>query len=914
MNVRYVTKRKGFKEEVNVDKINKRLKYLISEPTVLKNVDCFKLIQHTVQQINDNIETSKIDTYMSNLSASLGTVHIDYLTLAGRIAINNHHKNTLESFSDKMEILYMRKDIHGKICPLLNNEFYKFVKKNKKQIDKYIDYDRDYYIDYFGFKTLERGYLLKVNEKIVERPQDLFMRVAIQLYIPEELKKYKDPSVMDKIKKVYNRISQKYYVHATPTLFNTGTVQGSYSSCFLLGTEDSRKGIMKTLDDCSEISKKAGGIGVHVSNIRGKGSIIRGTNGKSSGLVPFLRLFNDNARAFNQGGKRLGSFAIYIEPHHPDILEFLDLRKNVGDENMRCRDLFLAVWVNDLFMERVRSDSLWSLFCPDQCPKLNECYGEEYKKLYLKYEESNLYVRQIKAREIFNSIMDSVKESGIPYVCHKDAVNRCNMQSNIGIIKSSNLCSEITIYSDSKQYGTCNLASICLPKYVEDTWSQEELKQSEKRELNHDFPLHPKFNFKLLAEVAGELTENLNQVIDKNYNPTVECVRSNFNHRPIGIGVQGLADVFLKFRIPFESDEAKDLNKKIFEAIYYGALTRSTELAKEKYLEIYHYLDEKTDCEKKQKEYKYYLYPKKVLNDIINNSYMETIENLQSPYIELSEKDKQSIKNKIAGIYKKESELDCFTNIEDIPKTIGAYPSYLLNEGSHISKGTFHWELFGLTEDDLSGLFDWESLQMHIKIYGVRNSLLCAAMPTASTSQIMGCSQGFEPYVSNIYKRKTNAGEYVVINKYLMKDLQDTGLWTNKIKNYIMLNNGSIQNIDGIPNNFKQLYKTAWEIKQKNIIEMGRDRQAFIDQSQSMNLFVEELDIRKFTALQFYSWRCGLKTGSYYIRTRPAMVAQKFTISPEIQKEFELQQLLKEQEKNKTLIDDEEEICLMCSS
>jgi len=935
----YVIKRTGEREEVDISKIQKRIKYLVNEPYPLYTINEFELSKNVIDKINSGIKTSTIDTYTADLAASLSVHNRDYLILAGRIVINNHHKKTLNSFSDKIELLYLRKDDNDVINPLIGNKFYKYVKKNKSKINRYIDYERDYLFDFFGFRTLEKGYLMRIKNKIIERPQDLIMRVAIQIAMPNELKYFNDQNYLDKIFHIYDRISNKYYTHATPTLFNSGTQQCNLSSCFLLGTEDSREGIMKTLDDCTEISKYAGGIGIHISNWRASGSTIRGTNGKSSGVVPFLRQFNDAARAFNQGGKRNGSFSVYIEPHHPDILKFLDLRKNVGDENQRCRDLFLAVWISDLFMERVKNDEKWSLFCPDMCPLLNDVYGKEYEELYLKYEKKGVMKEVINAREIWKAIFDSQKDSGLPYIGYKDNVNKSNMQSNLGVIRSSNLCHEIMLSSDSKEYACCNLASICLPKFVEDTWNTEELQLPEenRRVLNHEFPINPVMNLELLAKISGEITENINNVIDKNWNPTIETARSNFNHRPIGIGVQGLADVFMKFRISFESDKAKNLNKKIFEAIYYGALTKSTEISKQIYKNTYKEVlnlkksnenneenyetkenntneENNINEENKQKQYDFCLYPKDVFDDIVEKIYKPFNRKFLSNYNEFSEKDQKSLKNKIIGNLKKENVLHSFSSPEEIPKTIGTYPSYSYNSGSHIFNGKFHWEVFGLNKEKLSGLFDWETLRNHIKLYGVRNSVLCAAMPTASTAQIMGFSSCFEPYVSNIYKRTTLAGEYLVINKYLMKDLQDAGLWNNEIRTYLSLNNGSIQNIIGIPKNMKEIYKTIWEIKQSCIVNMAADRQPFIDQSQSMNLFMEEFTYERFHKIQFYIWKKHLKTGSYYVRTRPATKGNNFTISPEMKKKLELQEILKQQEKDKSSIEEEKEICLMCSA
>jgi ribonucleotide reductase alpha subunit len=835
------------------------------------------------------------------------------------------------------------------------------------------------------------------------------MRVAIHLHIGTDKDNEK---VLELILTTYNHLSNKYYTHATPTLFNAGTPKGNYSSCFLLGSDDSREGIMKTLDDCTQISKWSGGIGFHMSMWRASGSLIRGTNGDSSGIVPFLKLFNDGARAFNQGGKRMGSFAAYLEPHHPDIMNFLQLRRNSGDENMRTRDLFLALWISDLFMERVEADAQWSTFCPDECPGLNKCWGDEYKQLYLKYENEGLSRRSFSARDVWKAVFESQKESGMPYLLYKDAANRNSMQKNIGTIASSNLCvsgdtkiltdkghleikqltesippihnvwngeeytpaifaktgqdkellhltlvdgttikctpehrfiipwgwrdtdeklflardlivgmelirysetscstrlveisdisvsdfredtycfnepklhrgifngiltancSEIMLYSDTKEYAVCNLASICLPQFVEDAHTPTELEQEPIRTLNHEFPVHPVFNYKKLIEIVCELVVNLNNVIDKNWNPVIESARSNFFHRPIGIGIQGLADVFLKFRVAFDSDKAKELNKKIFETIYYSAVSKSSEICR--------------------------LYYKSVVAQIRATS---------KPYIhKIFTKE---VRSQYPDLKRDESKI-VFNTVEEVVKTIGTYPTYLDNGGSPMANGKFHWELFGLTKENLSGMYDWETLRNHVATYGVRNSLLVALMPTASTSQIMGSSSCFEPYVSNIYKRKTLAGEFIIVNKYLIHDLQKYGLWSDTMKQYLIANNGSIQNIEGIPSNMKEMYKTVWEIKQKSIIDMAVDRQAFVDQSQSMNLYLEEFTFGKFNSMQLYAWKRGLKTGCYYQRTRSAIMAQKFTIDTDIQSRMSLVP-----EEDVVNIYEPEDLCLMCGS
>lgn len=835
----FVIKRKGNKEEVNFDKVNTRIKWLVNEPFELKNVKTSQLAQKVIQSLYDGIHTDEIDNYTANLSASLSIDHREYSILAGRIVINNCHKNTLNSFKDKNNKLYLRTDSHGTICPLISDEFYKFIEKNQKEIENKIDYTRDYLIDFFGFKTLENGYLLKIDEKLVERPQDMYMRVAI--FIHMNVKDYKCKNSLERIFETYDMLSNKYFIHATPTLFNAGTTRPALASCFLLGTHDSLHGIMKTATDCAAISKLAGGIGFHFSNWRSEGALIRSTNGKSNGTVPFLRIFNDIARAFNQGGKRLGSFAVYIEPHHPDILNFLNLRRNHGDENLRTRDLFMALWISDLFMERVESDEKWSTFDPDDCKGLNDCYGDEYKKLYEKYELDGKATNTYRAREIWQAVYTSQKESGMPYVLYKDNVNNNNNQSNMGIIKSSNLCCEITIYSDESEYGVCVLSSICLPNFVEDTYSEEDLMMGDDdmRQLDNEFPLNPKINYEALVKTAGIVCRNLNNVIDKNLYPCPEAEKSSIRGRPIGIGVQGLSDVFYKFKTPFDSDLAKQINKKIFEAIYFGALSMSTQLAKEKYI-----------------------YTKKMSDKL------------------------------------------------DIPETIGAYPAYLDNDGCPLSNGKFHWKMYGLEEKDLSGSFRWDILQDHIKTYGVRNSLLTALMPTASTSHLNGNIECFEPITSNMYKRKVLAGEFIIINKYLVKDLMDLNLWNQDMINYLKINGGSIQGIDGLPKGFKDLYRTAWEIPQKSIIEMSADRQPFIDQSQSMNLFFSDFTFNKFSSAQFYAWKKKLKTGSYYIRTQASVAPQKFTVNPDDEN-----MLKKFNVKTDNLeVKNDDDICLLCSS
>ena len=848
----FVIKRKGHSENVNFDKIHTRIKTLVQNPYELKYVNASQLTQKVIQNIYDGISTSDIDNYTANISASLSVENREYAVLSGRIVISNCHKNTLSSFKDKMYKLYMRTDSEGKCCPLISNEMYKFIDKNQIVIESKIDYNRDYTHDFFGFRTLEKGYLLQTDGKIVERPQDLFMRVAISIHLDPT--NYKCQKTINNILDTYDFMSLKYFIHATPTLFNAGTNMQALASCFLIGSEDSLEGIMNTATTCANISKLAGGIGFHFSDWRSSGALIRSTNGNSGGTIPFLRIFNDIARAFNQGGKRLGSFAAYLEPHHPDIMAFLNLRKNHGDENLRTRDLFLALWISDLFMTRVKDDAEWSTFNPDECRGLTDCYGDAYEKLYLSYEDAKKSVKTYRARDIWSAIFQSQKESGLPYILYKDNVNNYNNQSNMGVIKSSNLCCEITIYSDSKEFGTCVLGSICLPKFITDSYAPYE---DSTRILDDEYPIHPVFDYEELARIAGVLCRNLDNIIDKNMYPCEEAKLSSMRGRPIGIGVQGLADVFYKFKISFDSDEAKKINKKIFEAIYYGAVSMSTKIAKERYFEY-----------------------KKIIGN--------------SPNI-------------------------------DTPKTIGEYPAYLENGGSPLANGKFTWEMYGLKQTDLSGLFDWDTVRNHVKMYGVRNSLLTALMPTASTSHINGNVECFEPLTSNMYKRKVLSGEFIIINKYMVKDLQDMGLWTEDMITYLKVNGGSVQGIDGLPLKFKSIYRNVWEIPQKVIMDLCIDRQPFIDQSQSMNLFFQDYTYDKFSSSQFHAWSNKLKTGSYYIRTQASVAPQKFTVNPNDAESLKRFSVVNQADKNfsdKILINaidnleikDDSEICLLCSA
>jgi ribonucleoside-diphosphate reductase alpha chain len=686
------------------------------------------------------------------------TTHPDYAKLAARISVSNLHKNTKKSFSETMDDLYTYVNPRtGKKAPLLSDEVYKIIQKNADKLDSSIIYNRDFGYDFFGFKTLERSYLLKLNGQIVERPQHMLMRVSIGIHLDD----------IDAALETYELMSKRYFTHATPTLFNSGTPKPQMSSCFLLAMkDDSIDGIYDTLKQTAKISQSAGGIGLSIHNVRATGSYIAGTNGTSNGIVPMLRVFNDTARYVDQGGgKRKGSFAIYVEPWHADIFDFLELKKNHGKEEMRARDLFYAMWTPDLFMKRVEQDAEWTLMCPNECPNLYDVHGEEFDELYLKYESEGKGRKTIKARDLWEKILESQIETGTPYMLYKDAANRKSNQKNLGTIRSSNLCTEIMEYTSADEIAVCNLASIALPMFVKDG----------------------KFDHQSLFDVTVRVTKNLNRVIDRNYYPVKEAENSNFRHRPVGLGVQGLADTFIMLRLPFTSEKAKELNQDIFETLYFAAVTASTEEAK---------------------------------------------------------KD-------------------------------GPYETY---KGSPMSKGEFQHNLWGIKDEELSGRWDWASLRKTVKKQGVRNSLLVAPMPTASTSQILGNNECFEPYTSNIYTRRVLSGEFIVVNKHLLEDLVERGLWNEDMKQELMRNNGSIQNIEGIPEDIKELYRTVWEMSMKDIIDMSRHRGYFIDQSQSLNLFMEGATMAKLTSMHFYGWKSGLKTGMYYLRTKSAVDAIKFTL------------------------------------
>ena len=768
-----VVTRSGKLEKVSFDKIIDRLAPLCSELDS-KYIDPILVARDTITNMYDKITTKQLDNLSADICASKIAIHPDFGKLSSRISVSNLHKETKENYMEVVNDLYNLK--------LVSEKFYQFVKNNSEPLQNMIDYNRDFLFDFFGFKTFERSYLFrdKIKNMIIERPQHLWMRVSIQVHglmeqIPNETR-------LALIKETYDAMSLQYFTHATPTLFNSGTERPQMSSCFLMSIEDNIENIFKVAGDMGKISKFAGGIGVHLHAIRAKGSLIRGTNGKSSGIIPLCKHIESIAKYINQGGKRNGSIACYLEPWHADIFDFIDLRKNMGDENLRARDLFLALWIPDLFMKRVQEKGKWSLMCPDKCPGLSDVYGEEFEKLYCKYETEGRYNKQVEAEELWKHIIDSQIETGMPYVSFKDHVNRKSNQMNIGVIKSSNLCNEIVEVSNTNETAVCNLGSLCLKMFIEEDKNGNKV-----------------YNFEKLRKYTRILTRNLNNVIDLNYYPIPETKYSNMKNRPVGIGVQGLADVFCIMKYSFESNEARELNRKIFEHIYFAALEMSNELAKE----------------------------------------------------------------------------------------FGPYETF---KGSPFSKGLLQWHLWNVDPKTLSQELDWNKLVNDIKQYGTRNSLLTACMPTASTSQIMKNYECFEPYSSNMFLRTTLAGEYIIINEHLVRDLIKLDLWNKEIYDEIIYFNGSIQKIQGIPDkntlgyDLKEIYKTAFEITGKAIVNLSVDRGPFIDQTQSLNIFQDIPNTSKLTSSHFYAWKHGLKTGMYYLRTKPAVDAIKFGIDPIVKK------------------------------
>lgn len=755
----YVITRSGEKEPIKFDKITERIEQLCFDLD-RSFVDPMKIAKKVIEGIYDGITTKELDQLAAETAAYLSTQHPDYSTLAGRIAVSNLHKETRGCFSENIKAMFNYIDpIRNEPAPLISRELYEVVMANAHKLDKAVQDRRDYNYDYFGYKTLEKSYLLRMNGKIVERPGQMLMRVSLGIHLEN----------IDDAINTYNGMSEKLFTHASPTLFNSGTTKAQLSSCFLLAMkDDSIEGIYETLKQTALISQSAGGIGLSIHNIRAKGSFIKGTNGTSNGIVPMLKVFNDTARYVDQGGgKRKGAFAVYLEPWHADIFDFLEMKKNTGKEEQRARDLFYALWIPDLFMKRVEEDGMWSLFCPHEAPGLADCYGKEFEALYTSYEEKGLAKKTVRAQDVWFAVLESQIETGSPYMLYKDAANEKSNQKNLGTIKSSNLCTEILEYTAPDEVAVCNLASVALNKFVDHSTGK------------------PVYNHKKLYEIVYQMTVNLNRIIDINFYPVEEARNSNMRHRPIGLGVQGLADTFFEMRVPFESKEALKLNNEIFETIYFAAVTASKDAA---------------------------------------------------------------IKE-------------------------GPYSTYA---GSPMSQGIFQFDMWGVKPT--SGNWDWAGLKAEVAKHGVRNSLLVAPMPTASTSQILGNNECFEPITSNIYVRRVLSGEFAVVNRFLVNDLIKLGQWNDKMRNEIIANNGSVQNIASIPDELKALYKTVWEIKQKSIIDMSAGRGPYIDQGQSLNVFVEDPNFGKLSSMHFYAWKAGLKTGMYYLRTRAAVNAVQFTV------------------------------------
>ena len=845
-----VTKRDGTFQDIQFDKILTRVKKIGQQANVSINFSA--LVMKIIDQLYDGIPTTKIDELTAQQCATQSSQHPDYGTLASYIIISNHHKNTNPSFVSVMKSLYEFKDKSNNHTPLISESTWNIISNNSELLEKTVsEYSKnDFLFDYFGFKKLERAYLMRINGVVQERPQYMWMRVSIGIH-------------GDDIKKVCNTftlMSEKYFTHATPTLFNAGTQRPQLSSCYLIAMEsDSLDGIFNTLKECANISKWAGGVGLHIHNIRAAGSLIRGTNGLSTGIVPMLRVFNNTARYIDQGGRRNGSFAIYLEPWHSDVLDFLELKKNQGDEEAKARDLFYSLWIPDLFMEKIKTNEDWCLFCPDECPGLSDVCGAEFKKLYETYESQGKYRRKIKSRDLWFKILDSQMETGTPYLCYKDASNMKSNQKNLGVIKSSNLCAEIIQYSDKDETAVCNLASIALNRFV--------VVNPDNGKLY--------FDYDRLHNVVRVVTQNLNRVIDVNYYPTDKTRVSNMRHRPIGIGIQGLADVFFMMNIAFYSEDALNINRMIFETIYHAALVESNEISKER--AIY----------------------------FASNPVTSACSNDNTRFI-LTAEEEEKLKHK--------------------PDLLGSYSSFI---GSPTSEGIFQFDMWNI--QPIPGRYDWAHLRKQIIRYGLRNSLLVAPMPTASTSQILGNNECFEPITSNIYMRRTLAGEFIMINKYLIKEFLELGIWNERIKNNIIANRGSIQQLTDLPgltDHIKNKYKTVWEIPMKHLIDMSAERGAFICQSQSLNLWLEEPNYNTLTSMHFYAWTRGLKTGIYYLRRKPKHQAQQFTIEPEnhdsnknndtVDKNDEFNSYVKggsESTSNvNTIHSNENDVCEMCSS
>lgn len=896
----FVCKRSGKHEPVKFDKITERIKKLL-QPNEIDYVDPIIIAQKVVATIFPGISTVELDIQSAEICANLSTVHHYYSNVAGRILVSNLHKSTSNHFVDKM--LHIQKSLD-----IFDEKWISWLKKNKKEINDMMDYTRDFKYDYFAFKTLEKAYLFKIDDQIIERPQDVFMRVASFL----------NQGNLENTKKTYDYMSLGFYTHATPTLFNSGYKRSQLSSCFLLGTDDSMDGITHTWESVSKISKWSGGIGIHISNIRAKNSKIRGTNGLSSGIIPMLKVYNEIARYVNQGGKRKGSIAIYLEPWHPEILAFLDLRKNFGAETERARDLFLALWIPDLFMKCVEQDGIWYLMCPDECPGLPDVYGDEFETLYNKYVSEGKFRQKIEARKLMKAILDAQLETGTPYLLFKDTVNKKSNQKNIGTIKSSNLCSEILLYSDSKEYAVCNLCSIAINHFINpfvqehkftfyskplckqsrfirnflknNKWDFEEIDGTTIQPHIEHLPIvhygetiiggfnelykftTGKYDYQKLQDIAYTATINLDKVIDFNFYPTIETKFSNMKHRPIGVGIQGLADTLALLKIPFDSDEAVELNAKIMETIYYGCMLASKDIAKSRHDKM------KLLMESNITFPEYYTYE-----------------------FHIDDKELDSIYH------------DVKPNIYELNRKTQYYGSYSSFDGSPFSQGIFQFDMWNVKP---SMTDKWDELKEQVKIYGVRNSQLTSLMPTATTSQIMGNNECFEYFTNNIYTRRTLAGDFPLVNKYLMNDLISVGLWNTELKDLILSYNGSIAEIQNIPIEFKKMYQTIWEIKQIWTLKQAISRAPFIDQTQSMNIYMAVPDYQKLFSSHMYAWKNGLKTAIYYLRTRPAQDAIKFTVDPNIQKnnQIENEQQIQTSITKRFVKPKDDEVCENCSA
>ena len=961
-----VITRSGEVEDVSFDKITERLKQL-SFGLNSNYVDYTSIARDTIARMPPLISTEDLDNLAADVCATQIVKHPDFNKFAARITVSNLHKSTHESFYTVMQILYQTKNSDGEHTPIISKELWELTKKNKKRIEAEIDFSRDYNFDFFGIKTLERAYLLRqkvdlniktknkdnnsISGKIIERPQHMWMRVSLGIHGDD----------LDSAFESYHLMSKMCFTHATPTLFNSGTPSSQLSSCFLLGMDDSIKGIYKTLSDCAEISKRAGGIGIHINAIRSKGSIIKGTNGRSDGVVPMCRVINETATYVNQSGKRKGSIAVYIEPWHADIESFVKLRHQTGDQSQRAQDLFLALWIPDLFMERVKTNGYWSLMCPDECKGLVSTYGEEFNELYKKYEEEGKYKKKIKAQDLWFKIMESQIKTGLPYMAYKDSVNKKTNQNNLGVIRSSNLCCEIVQYSSDKEYSVCNLASISLPKcinypkigekikiYTKDGCkyckmskqyltnlgyeyeeilmnNDEERKKFYKKENVNTVPqiyigeeriggyieiieenrFKLSFDFKKLRLISRVITKNLNKIIDINFYPVYETKLSNLRHRPMGIGIQGLADVYNILELSWGSEEATNLNKKIFETIYYESLKESNRLAiaREKGMKrIKEILSENVKSNKLNNKIKDEIQKIYDLKVIDTTEYIDQLKGLidnKKFFIELPDlyNSEMIFDNKeLQSLYHKFKPLK-----EEIMREsqLGSYASFI---GSNFSKGKFQFNLWGLKDKDLLMGYDWDKLRENVLKHGTRNSLLTALMPTASTSQILGNNECFEPYTSNLYVRTTLAGEYIVMNKHLVKKLMELGLWTDEIRNEIIYFNGSIREIKEIPSEVKEVFMTSYDMPQKLIVQQSIDRGPFIDQSQSMNIFSDHPNYTKLNAMHFYGWKNGLKTGLYYLRSKPSVDPIKFGIDSSLLKKIKRKY---KQEINTDLIEDD---------